>query len=57
LTRDCYPRRLPIAAAASFLLLFLRYARRGAWRQLGYGLSGWVAGMRNRRGAPDWSPA
>jgi GT2 family glycosyltransferase len=54
LTRDLFPRRLPVAALAAFLLLFLRFARRRAWRQLGYGLQGWFAGLRNERGKPVW---
>jgi hypothetical protein len=55
LTRDCFPHRLPVALAASFVLLFLRYARRGAWRQLGYGIAGWFDGAMNRRGVPAWA--
>jgi N-acetylglucosaminyl-diphospho-decaprenol L-rhamnosyltransferase len=54
LTRDHFPSRLPVAAVAAFVQLFFRYARRGAWRQLGYGLAGWVAGLQNRRGPPAW---
>ncbi len=54
LTRDLFPRRLPVAALAAFLLLLLRFARRRAWRQLGYGLQGWFAGLRNERGKPVW---
>lgn len=54
LTRDLFPVRMPIAAVAAFILLFLRFARRRAWRQLGYGLSGWFAGLRNQRGKPAW---
>ncbi len=53
-TRDRYPARLPVAASAAFVLLFLRFARRGAWAQLGYGLAGWLAGLRNERGPPPW---
>jgi N-acetylglucosaminyl-diphospho-decaprenol L-rhamnosyltransferase len=53
LTRDRFPGRLPVAAAAALSQLFLRYARRGAWAQLGYGLSGWAAGLRNERGPPQ----
>ncbi len=56
-TWDRFPGRLPVAAAASFLLLFLRFGRRRAWRQLGYGLEGWLAGVLNRRGPPRWLPA
>ena len=40
LTRDRYPARLPVAAAAALALLILRYGRRGAWRQMGWGASG-----------------
>lgn len=52
--RDTTPRRLPVAALGALALLMGRYLRRGAFRQLGYGLSGWVAGLRNRRGLPPW---
>lgn len=55
MTWDCFPARLPIAAVASFLLLFLRFGRRGAWRQVGYGGAGWTAGLLNRRGMPNWA--
>jgi len=53
-TRDCFPASLPVAAPAALALIFLRFARRGAWRQLGYAIDGWVAGLRNARGAPAW---
>jgi N-acetylglucosaminyl-diphospho-decaprenol L-rhamnosyltransferase len=54
LTRDLYPPLLPVAAAASLVLIFLRFGRRRAWRQLGYGLSGWWAGLCGKRGKPSW---
>jgi N-acetylglucosaminyl-diphospho-decaprenol L-rhamnosyltransferase len=54
-TRDRYMVYLPVAAAAAFLALFLRYPRRRAWRQLGYGLAGWLAGLWNERGVPEWA--
>lgn len=54
-TRDRFPQCLQVAVAAAFVLLFLRFARRGAWRQLGFGLSGWWAGVRDRRGKPAWA--
>jgi GT2 family glycosyltransferase len=57
LTRDLYPQYLPVAAVTSLALIVLKYGRRYAWKQLGYGLSGWWAGMRDRRGRPDWIPA
>ena len=53
-TRDCFPLRLPVAAAASLALAVLKFGRRRAWRQLGYAFSGWLAGLRNERGAPGW---
>ena len=53
-TRDCFPLRLPVAAVAALLLIFLRFAGRRAWAQLGFALQGWFAGLRNQRGAPDW---
>jgi len=56
LTRDHFPHRMPIAATAALVTLFLRYPRRRAWRQLFYGLAGWLAGLRNERGAPRWMP-
>lgn len=53
-TRDRFPAYLPVAAAVGFVTLFARYARRGAWRQLLYGLDGWRSGLMNERGAPSW---
>lgn len=53
-TRDRFPRRLALAAPAALALILLRYGRRGAWRQLGYAVQGWAAGVANRRGPPDW---
>jgi GT2 family glycosyltransferase len=50
-TRDCFPTRLPIVALTSLVTLFAKYGRRGAWAQLGFGVSGWMAGLRNERGA------
>ncbi|MDZ4375400.1 MAG: glycosyltransferase family 2 protein [Phenylobacterium sp.] len=55
LTRDLFAARLPVAAAAALFQLFMRYGRRGAWTQFGYGLSGWAAGLRNERGPPAWA--
>lgn len=55
-TRDCFPRRLPVAAAFAFIVLFARYLRRGAWRQFLYGFQGWLDGLRNKRGKPAWIP-
>jgi GT2 family glycosyltransferase len=52
--RDRFSGRLPVSAAATFALILLRYARRGAWPQLGYALQGWAAGLANKRGVPAW---
>ena len=52
LTRDLFAARLPVAAVAALALLSLRYLGRGAWRQFGYALAGWWAGLRGRRGPP-----
>ena len=54
LTRDRFAAFLPIAALAALAILCLRCARGGAWRQLGYGVAGWWAGLANERGAPPW---
>jgi GT2 family glycosyltransferase len=54
LTRDRFATRLPIAAPVALALLFLRCARAGGWRQWGYGLAGWRAGLLGERGPPKW---
>jgi N-acetylglucosaminyl-diphospho-decaprenol L-rhamnosyltransferase len=54
LTRDCFPSHLPFVAFGGFAMIFAKYARRGAWRQVGYAISGWWAGIQNQRGAPSW---
>jgi hypothetical protein len=56
-TRDCFPARLPVAAVAALLLIGVRHVRRGAWKQMGYALAGWAAGLANRRGPPAGVPA
>ena len=53
-TRDRFPARLPVAALASFALIFMRFGRRKAWKQVGYGVSGWMAGLADSRGVPAW---
>ncbi len=50
--RDTTPAHLPVAAVMTLLLLTLRFARRGAWAQWRYALSGWWAGLRGQRGKP-----
>ncbi len=51
--RDVAPAAVPVAMLAMLMQIMLRYARRGAWKQTGYALSGWWAGVRNLRGKPD----
>lgn len=53
-TRDVFPGRLPLAALGSFALIFMRFGRRGAWKQVGYAIAGWTAGLTNQRGVPRW---
>lgn len=50
LTRDRFPQLLPVAAPLAASLILGRFARRGAWRQVGYGFEGWLAGLRGERG-------
>ena len=57
MVRDSTPNRLPVAAVSALLLILRRYIKAGAWRQLGWGWSGWVDGLQNRRGPPPWLPA
>lgn len=52
ITRRHFPARLPVAATAALLLIALRYLRKGALRQFGYGVSGWFAGLRGESGPP-----
>jgi GT2 family glycosyltransferase len=57
MTRCHFPARLPVAALSAFLLIALRYLRRGAVRQFGYGISGWLAGLLGKCGVPTWMRA
>ena len=54
LTRDLFPALLGPAILLALLLIPLRFARRGAWKQMAYALHGWCAGIRNERGVPGW---
>lgn len=56
IVRDHHPPHLLLATPAALALLTLRFARRGAWRQWRWALSGWWAGVRGRRGRPAWLP-
>lgn len=55
-TRDRYPAKMPVAMFASLALILVRFGRHRAWRQIGYGIQGWMAGLANRRGPPAWLP-
>jgi GT2 family glycosyltransferase len=55
LTRDCFRGWFWPAAFFALALLVLRFGRARAWRQLLYACRGWVAGIRDERGAPVWA--
>jgi GT2 family glycosyltransferase len=55
LSRDCYPALFPVTVVTILATLLIRFGKRRAWRQLGYGVQGWWAGLANRRGAPTWA--
>jgi len=55
LSRDCYPALLPVTSVTALATFLIRFGKRRAWRQIGYGLRGWCAGLANRRGAPPWA--
>lgn len=55
-TRDLWPAMTPVVALGALGVIAARFGRRGAWRQMGFALAGWMAGLANRRGAPDWIP-
>jgi N-acetylglucosaminyl-diphospho-decaprenol L-rhamnosyltransferase len=54
LTRDLYPGLMPVAVPLSLLHIAIKYAKAAAWRQGSYALSGWLAGLGNKRNKPDW---
>lgn len=54
LSRDCFPALLPLAVFTVLGTLLVRFGKRGAWRQVGYAVQGWWAGVINRRGVPNW---
>jgi GT2 family glycosyltransferase len=54
LSRDCFPELLPLAVFTVLATLLVRFGKRGAWRQIGYAVQGWWAGVNNHRGAPNW---
>jgi N-acetylglucosaminyl-diphospho-decaprenol L-rhamnosyltransferase len=54
IVRDLRPWQLWTAIPAALALAVLRYGKALAPRQMGYALSGWLAGVRNLRGKPAW---
>lgn len=54
MVRDLRPAHLATAIPAALALALLRYGKAFAFRQLGYALAGWWAGVRNERGKPRW---
>ena len=56
LTRDTYPGLIVLTAPLALASCIVRYGRGRAWRQLGYAVEGWAAGVRNERGVPAWLP-
>lgn len=54
MTAKLLPRKLPTAVVGILLHSLWRYARRGAWRQVGYVVQGVVAGLRGESGRPSW---
>lgn len=53
-SKDCFASRAPLASVGALVTIFLRWGRRGAWREVGYALAGWGAGMLGRRGPPPF---
>jgi len=54
LTRDLYPALMPVAVPLSLLHIVIKYAKGRAWRQGSYAISGWLAGLGNKRNKPGW---
>ena len=54
LTRDLYPALMPVTVPLSLLHIAIKYAKAAAWRQGCYALSGWLAGLSNKRNKPSW---
>jgi len=55
LTRTFSPARLPVAAVMALIRIVIRYARRGAFVQLAYGIAGWFMGLIGQSGIPRWA--
>ena len=55
LTRSFFPARLPVAACMALVRLVGRYARQGAFLQIGFGALGWLMGLLGQAGIPRWA--
>jgi N-acetylglucosaminyl-diphospho-decaprenol L-rhamnosyltransferase len=55
ITKRHFPVRLLVAAPAALVLMGMRYLRKGALRQFGYGIAGWYAGLQGESGPPHFS--
>ena len=56
LTRACFPGHAPMAILADLALIALKFGKRRAWRQMGYALEGWRAGLAGETGPPPTTP-
>jgi GT2 family glycosyltransferase len=52
LTLDLFPWLAPVVVALTLPLLIAKFGRRGAWKQVGFGIQGALAALRNERGPP-----
>jgi len=57
LTRDTYPLLTPVVAIGSLAFMLARFGRKRAWKQIGFGVKGWLAGLAGERGVPGWMKA
>jgi hypothetical protein len=53
-SRDLFPGLFPATILTALATSLVRFGKRRAWRQLGYALQGWCAGLANSRGIPSW---
>ena len=54
MVRDTQPWLMPVAVPMLMLQVLWKFARKGAWPQVGYAFDGMIAGLRNERGPPAW---
>ena len=56
LTLSCFPWLAPLASVGGLAVILVKYGRRRAWRQMGYALDGWRAGLAGETGPPATTP-